>query len=286
MNTSPRSRPISSSSLSSSLPAWPTNGRPCLSSLAPGASPTNIRSASAFPEPNTTVVRVDASCGHACSRAPPGEGPSGPHVALPARARGDGSHSTGLCDRARPLLGAKTALPGGYQSVTAGVYCLTGRHPPGDGPQNRRHPHQARPASPRGAGPRIQMTPLIPGRCAVVGAGRLGNALAAALRDAGLPREWPARPRRAAAREPTSCCSACRTPRSPPRRPPSRPARSSATARAPRRCRARAARGLLPAPADDGHRRRRALRRRAMCRRRIHAARARRRRGARRAPSG
>ena len=49
--------------VSSSRPAWPTNGRPCLSSLAPGASPTNIRSASALPEPNTTVVRVDASCG-------------------------------------------------------------------------------------------------------------------------------------------------------------------------------------------------------------------------------
>ena len=30
------SRPISPSSWSSSLPAWPTNGRPCLSSLAPG----------------------------------------------------------------------------------------------------------------------------------------------------------------------------------------------------------------------------------------------------------
>ena len=58
MNTSLRSSPISPRSLLRSLPAWPTNGSPCLSSLAPGASPTNIRSASALPEPNTTVVRV------------------------------------------------------------------------------------------------------------------------------------------------------------------------------------------------------------------------------------
>ena len=29
MKTSPRVRPISSSSVSSSRPAWPTNGRPC-----------------------------------------------------------------------------------------------------------------------------------------------------------------------------------------------------------------------------------------------------------------
>src|SRR6266545_6238393 len=70
-NTSPRVRPISPSRVSSSRPAWPTNGTPCLSSLAPGASPTSIRSASALPEPNTTVVREAASCGqrlhaHAC----------------------------------------------------------------------------------------------------------------------------------------------------------------------------------------------------------------------------
>ena len=32
------------SSFSSSFPAWPTNGTPCLSSWKPGASPTNIRS--------------------------------------------------------------------------------------------------------------------------------------------------------------------------------------------------------------------------------------------------
>ena len=60
----PRVSPISSSSVSSRRPAWPTNGRPWRSSLAPGASPMNMRSASALPDPNTTVWRVDASCGH------------------------------------------------------------------------------------------------------------------------------------------------------------------------------------------------------------------------------
>src|SRR3954470_3618090 len=49
--------PIPASSFSSSFPAWPTNGRPCLSSWNPGASPTNIRSARGLPAPNTTCVR-------------------------------------------------------------------------------------------------------------------------------------------------------------------------------------------------------------------------------------
>src|SRR3712207_6310488 len=62
-NTSSRASPASPSSWWSSLPAWPTNGSPIRSSLAPGASPTNMRSASALPEPKTTVERVAASCG-------------------------------------------------------------------------------------------------------------------------------------------------------------------------------------------------------------------------------
>src|ERR671937_1521821 len=53
--------PIPASSWSSSLPAAPTNGTPCLSSWKPGASPTNIRSASGSPEPKTTWVRPCAS---------------------------------------------------------------------------------------------------------------------------------------------------------------------------------------------------------------------------------
>src|SRR5579884_1517855 len=61
MYTSSRRRPTPPSSFSSSFPAWPTNGRPCLSSWNPGASPTNIRSARALPLPNTTCVRPCAS---------------------------------------------------------------------------------------------------------------------------------------------------------------------------------------------------------------------------------
>src|SRR5436309_162308 len=49
------------SSWSSSFPAAPTNGTPCLSSWKPGASPTNIRSAPGSPEPKTTCVRPSAS---------------------------------------------------------------------------------------------------------------------------------------------------------------------------------------------------------------------------------
>src|SRR5689334_19827317 len=52
--------PTSPSRVSSSLPAWPTNGRPCLSSWKPGASPTNIRDERGFPRPTTTWVRVEA----------------------------------------------------------------------------------------------------------------------------------------------------------------------------------------------------------------------------------
>src|SRR5256885_6838670 len=59
--TSARVSPIPDSSWSSSLPAAPTNGTPCLSSWKPGASPTNIRSAPGSPEPKTTCVRPPAS---------------------------------------------------------------------------------------------------------------------------------------------------------------------------------------------------------------------------------
>src|SRR6476469_1678690 len=60
-NTSGRVSPIPASSLSSSFPAWPTKGTPCLSSWKPGASPTNIRSACGLPAPKTTCVRPCAS---------------------------------------------------------------------------------------------------------------------------------------------------------------------------------------------------------------------------------
>src|SRR5882724_12395746 len=48
----------------SNCPARPTNGSPCSSSSAPGASPTNMSCASMLPTPNTTFLRDDARCGH------------------------------------------------------------------------------------------------------------------------------------------------------------------------------------------------------------------------------
>src|SRR5207249_1442571 len=57
MYTWSRARPIPASSCSSSFPAAPTKGTPCLSSCKPGASPTNIRSAFGSPAPKTTWVR-------------------------------------------------------------------------------------------------------------------------------------------------------------------------------------------------------------------------------------
>src|SRR5439155_16131616 len=47
-----------------SCPALPTNGSPCSSSSAPGASPTNISGESIAPTPNTTFFRDAARCGH------------------------------------------------------------------------------------------------------------------------------------------------------------------------------------------------------------------------------
>ena len=61
MKTSSRRSPISPSSWVSSCPARPTNGSPWRSSSAPGASPMNISSASALPEPKTALVRSACS---------------------------------------------------------------------------------------------------------------------------------------------------------------------------------------------------------------------------------
>src|SRR5687767_12606785 len=47
-----------------SWPAAPTNGSPCASSSAPGASPTNIIAALMSPTPNTTFLREAARFGH------------------------------------------------------------------------------------------------------------------------------------------------------------------------------------------------------------------------------
>src|SRR5690348_9525236 len=60
--------PASSSASSSTRPAGPTNGRPCLSSWSPGCSPTNITPAPAAPSPKTVCVPVCQS-GHALQSA-------------------------------------------------------------------------------------------------------------------------------------------------------------------------------------------------------------------------
>ena len=61
---SSRDSPIAPMILVRSSPARPTNGLPCLSSSAPGASPTNISSAFGFPTPKTVCVRKAARCSH------------------------------------------------------------------------------------------------------------------------------------------------------------------------------------------------------------------------------
>ena len=69
MYTSPRANPIVSIILVSNWPARPTNGSPCASSSAPGASPINITSASGLPTPNTVCVLELARCGHFMAKA-------------------------------------------------------------------------------------------------------------------------------------------------------------------------------------------------------------------------
>src|SRR5437868_14962563 len=61
MYTSDRLNEIRASSVSRSLPAAPTNGSPCLSSLNPGASPTIFTLAGHGPTPGTACVRVACS---------------------------------------------------------------------------------------------------------------------------------------------------------------------------------------------------------------------------------
>ena len=58
MNTVSRGRPMASSIALSNWPARPTNGSPCRSSSAPGASPITSHSARVLPTPKTVCVRV------------------------------------------------------------------------------------------------------------------------------------------------------------------------------------------------------------------------------------
>ena len=206
-------------------PGRPTKGRPCSSSWRPGASPTNMRSASAWPAPNTTLWRVAASSGQ----------------------------------RVQPRAWRRTALSASRRSSGVRRHshrCQTAvRRATMDPPEDAT-------GIPDGELDRIMDTTSTrdPRTCAVVGPGRLGRGAShppwrAPAPSAGpSPAPRPRRRRRAAA--PTSSCSASRTRRSrarPPR--PTRPAGSSATAPAPRARRAPAPRGLLAAPAHDRARR-------------------------------
>ena len=64
MKMSSRVNPMASMIFVMSWPERPTNGSPCLSSSAPGASPMNISSAERFPTPKTTCVREATRFGH------------------------------------------------------------------------------------------------------------------------------------------------------------------------------------------------------------------------------
>ena len=61
---SSRVNPIARMIFVRSCPAGPTKGSPCSSSSAPGASPTNIKSAEGLPAPNTTPLREATRWGH------------------------------------------------------------------------------------------------------------------------------------------------------------------------------------------------------------------------------
>ena len=93
----------SASSRSSSLPERPTKGSPWRSSSRPGASPTNMRSASGSPTPNTTWVRP-AESGHRVH--------AGASAASSARsvARWPPPHGTAH-PRPRPAGGARSGSP-------------------------------------------------------------------------------------------------------------------------------------------------------------------------------
>ena len=157
--------------------------------VGPGASPTNIRSASALPAPKTTVFRVAASCGQRVqSRA----SSSTRLELLAALVCGHGPilDRTAAHNRSDPA-------PCGYVGDAA-VRC---RQPFATGiPQGSWTEIRDDTASPplrgRGPGPDGLGARIRPARCRPRG-------------------HRPARPRRALPRrKPTASCSACRTPRS------------------------------------------------------------------------
>ena len=195
MNTSSRPSPCSASSSSSSWPARPTNGMPCWSSWNPGASPTNIRSASALPAPNTTWVRLSWRGQQRARREPRGRGPPAPHGVRrragtsraslrPAVTPGRTSRSSQMAERAVSLYPAAATRPGSGPATHR-----TDRYPCATGPERKMDIEP-------------QIPPALPARVSVVGAGRLGRALTRraerrrASRSAG-PRAATRRPPRA-----------------------------------------------------------------------------------------
>ncbi len=117
MYTSARDKAIASIILVSNWPAKPTKGSPCRSSSAPGASPTNINSASGFPTPKTTGGRVRASTGHLVQTS------TGPRIACnrsalprPATVRAGGGGGTGS-KGSFATIGATGAATAGTTSI-------------------------------------------------------------------------------------------------------------------------------------------------------------------------
>ena len=200
MKTSSRARPISPSSCVEQLARLADERQARLVLVArPGASPTNIRSASALPAPKTTVCARRGQLRAARAAARLVEDVLERLAALVRRTA-----------RSRCVDGRTDRGMHGYPASTAVTTQYRDRHPR------------------RGAGPTCATARPHPRACAVVGAGRLGTALAAGAARCRLRRRRPARPRRDARRAPTSSCSASPTPRSPPPRPrcpPPRPPR-------------------------------------------------------------
>ena len=176
MNTSPRVSPISASSLSSSLPACPTNGRPCLSSLRAGrlADEHEVGVGVARPEDDGRAGRGELGA----ARAAPGLLEDGlERLAALLRRRRHGR------DRYARRFGRLRAAPSGRPDhAHVATPTERDRHPATGGWTEIMDAARLAPSS-------------------VVGR-PLGTALAAALRAAGRTVDGPARARDAARRPP------------------------------------------------------------------------------------
>ena len=200
IKTSARESPISPRSLSSSFPAWPTKGRPCLSSLAPGRlaneHQVGVGVAGAEDHGLAGLGQLGAACAAAGLL---------PHLlqALPALAADIGADGTSG-------LGRGTIRRGRHPANCGGRTCRTPPYPA---------------FAPTGISMReLDWHSL---HLALIGPGRLGRALAPALAAAGCAVTGPLGPGRRPPPASTPSCSPCPTPRSPrpPRSAPGGPAR-------------------------------------------------------------